>query len=265
MNIIPCFQTNSTCYKGTTKGVPVGICWHDAASGNPWLKRWVQPANDDPDRETLLRLLGKNLNKNDWNHMPKNTGVNAVIGKLASGAVATVQSMPWDFRPWGVGQGAKGSLNGVKPNAAGEPQPFWIQFEIADDAWSNAARDYTLGKRDYCEAVYQEAVELTAYLCGLYGIDPAGTYTYKGVKVPTILCHKDAHALGFGSDHKDVDMWFAHYGLSMAKARQDVIKAVRAASTKIYRVQVGAFRNPDYAASYLQQVRRHFPDAYIKE
>jgi hypothetical protein len=36
-----CMMTQSTCYKGTTQGTPVGILWHDTAAGNPWLSRYV--------------------------------------------------------------------------------------------------------------------------------------------------------------------------------------------------------------------------------
>ena len=45
-----------------------------------------------------------------------------------------------------------------------------------------------------------------------------------GVKVPTILCHADAHALGFGSNHGDVNHWLPKFGKSMQTARQDVAK-----------------------------------------
>ena len=43
-----------------------------------------------------------------------------------------------------------------------------------------------------------------------------------GVSVPTILCHADSHALGFGSNHGDVNHWFPKFGKSMATARADV-------------------------------------------
>lgn len=36
MNLIQCFQTHSTWYKGSRRnGKPVGILWHDTAAGNP--------------------------------------------------------------------------------------------------------------------------------------------------------------------------------------------------------------------------------------
>ena len=70
--------------------------------------------------------------------------------------------------------------------------------------------------------VYREAVELTAYLCKLYHIDPNGTAPCGGVTVPTILCHADSYRLGLGSDHEDVLHWFSKYGKSMATVRAEV-------------------------------------------
>ena len=128
--------------------------------------------------------------------------MNAWIGKLADGTVAAVQTMPWDYRPWGCGSGSKGSCNSG-----------WIQFEICEDGLKDAA---------YFAKVYQEAVELTAYLCRLFGIDPNGTAQCGGVTVPTILCHADSHRLGLGSNHGDVLHWFPKFGKSMATVRADV-------------------------------------------
>ena len=84
---IVCMQTQSTCYKGTTVGKPVGILWHDTAAGNPKISRYVQPSDNDPKRAELLKLIGTNPNKNDWNHIYREAGLNAWIGKLADGTV----------------------------------------------------------------------------------------------------------------------------------------------------------------------------------
>ena len=197
-----CMMTQSTCYKGTKKMTVKGVLWHSTGANNPTLKRYVQPDDGAPDRAELLSKLGTNANKNDWNHIDTQAGLNAWIGKLADGSVAAVQTMPWDFRPWGCGSGSKGSCNSG-----------WIQFEICEDALTDA---------DYFAAVYQEACELTAYLCTLYGIDPKGTADCSGVTVPTILCHADSHKLKLGSNHADVTHWFPKFGKSMETARDDV-------------------------------------------
>lgn len=117
-----CMQTNSTCYKGTKRLEAVkGVLWHSTGANNPYLKRYIQPSDNAPDREKWLKLLGKNQYNNDWNHIYRQCGMNCWIGKLADGTVTTVQTMPWDYRPWGCGSGNKGSCNSG-----------WIQFEISN-------------------------------------------------------------------------------------------------------------------------------------
>lgn len=213
-----CMMTQSTCYKETTKGKPVGILWHDTAGGNPYLKRYVQPDDNASNRAELLKLLGKNQYNNDFNHIVRYAGLNCWVGKLADGTVTTVQTMPWDYRPWGCGGGSKGSCNGTTGG------PFWIQFEICDDG-------YKTGTKDYFEKAYKEACEITAYLCQKFNINPNGTVDYKGVKVPTILCHWDSYKLGLGSGHTDIYTWFNKYNKDMTTVRKDVTNLLKGTST----------------------------------
>lgn len=202
-------QTQSTCYKGTRKMPPKGVLWHSTGANNPTLKRYVQPSDVKPPedsytKEQWLAILGKNKYNNDWNHIEHQAGLNCWIGKLADGTVTTVQTLPWDYRPWGCGSGSKGSCNSG-----------WMQFEICED---------NLTDKDYFEAVYKEACEITAYYCKMYNIDPKGTVVHEGVTVPTILCHYDSYKLGLGSNHGDVDHWFKKYGKTMDTVREDVAK-----------------------------------------
>ena len=199
-----CMQTQSTCYKGTGPMTVKGVLWHSTGANNPTLKRYVQPDDNATDREAWLELLGKNQYNNDWNHIERQAGLNCWIGKLADGTVTTIQTMPWDYKPWGCGSGSKGSCNSG-----------WIQFEICEDG---------LTDKEYFTKAYNEACEITAYLCKMYNIDPHGTVEYKGVNVPTILCHYDSHKLGLGSNHGDIDHWFPKFGKSMQTARDDVAK-----------------------------------------
>ena len=95
-------------------------------------------------------------------------------------------------------------------------------FEICEDG---------LTDKTYFDKVYKEACEITAYLCELYNIDPKGTVTVNGVKVPTILCHQDSYKLGFGSNHSDVTHWFPKHGKSMETARTDVAALMKKTTT----------------------------------
>ncbi len=204
---IQCIMKNSTCYKGTGKATPIGVLWHSTGANNPNLKRYVQPYETDSNYKEMIALLGKNNNKNDWNHIRRYAGVNAWIGKLANGSIASVQTLPWDYAPWGCGSGKKGSCNG---KVGGK---HFIQFEICEDSLADAT---------YFNKVYKEACELTAYLCKLYNLDPFGTVSVNGVNVPVILCHADSYKLGLGSNHGDIYHWFGKYGKTMDSVRRDV-------------------------------------------
>lgn len=213
-----CMQTQSNCYKGTRKMTVLGVLWHSTGANNKTLKRYIQPSDTKPAADTYskaewLKILGTNTNKNDWNHISRDAGLNCWIGTLADGTVTTVQTMPWDYRPWGCGSGSKGSCN-----------TGWIQFEICEDG---------LTDKTYFNKVYKEACEITAYLCKLYNIDPNGSVTVNGVKVPTILCHADSHKLGMGSNHGDINHWFPKHGKSMATARADVAALLKAAGGSV--------------------------------
>ena len=197
-----CMQTTSRCYKNTKKMTVKGVLWHSTGANNPTLKRYVQPSDNASDKEYWLNLLGKNLYGNDWNHISHSAGMNCWIGQLADGTVTTVQTMPWNYRPWGCGSGKKGSCN-----------DGWIQFEICEDS---------LNDKNYFDKVYREACEITAYLCKMYGLNPNGFSSVGGVKVPVILCHYDSYKLGLGTAHGDVYNWFNKYGKTMDDVRNDV-------------------------------------------
>lgn len=195
-----CMMRQSTCYNGTYQFQPKGVLWHCTGANNPNLWRYVQPDDNDPKRAELLQILGKNNYGSDWNHCYVSAGVNAWIGKAANGEVMAVQALPWSYAPWGCG----GAANNTH-----------IQFEMCEDALTDSV---------YFNKCYQEGVELTAYLCKLYGIDPLGSIWLNGRKVPTILCHYDAYNLGVGTGHYDVYNWFNKFGKTMDDVRNDVAR-----------------------------------------
>lgn len=216
MNLIKCYQANSSWYKNARCGsTPVGVLWHDTGAGNPNLKRYVQPHETDSNYQKMLSLLGKNKYNNDWNHIDHDAGLNAWIGLLEDGTVATVQASEWDKHPWGCGGGHFGSCNGyIKENGATTwVNQHWIQFECCDDGYKDEA---------YFKRVYKEACEFTSYICELYSIDPFGKVVFNGIEVPTILCHADSHSFGLGNNHGDVYPWFNKFGYNMDDVRRDV-------------------------------------------
>lgn len=221
-----------------------GVLWHDTASGETKLSRYVQPNDKNSNKDDLLNILGKNTGNNDWNRYSIPKGMNAFIGKDAKGNVTSVQTMPWNFIPLG--------------NAAGVPFACnlgWIQFEICDDGYKESK---------YLADCYIEACELTAYLCKKFGLNPQGqvdgitdpdidpafggkgpgeddtarwdnSYVKEyetwpkqayGIKrtLPVITCHKESGDNLAGSGHNDVYGWFSTFSLpqNMDRVRSDV-------------------------------------------
>lgn len=188
MNLHQLILTENACYKAGRKITVKGIMVHSTGANNPNLKRYVGP--DDG-------LLGKNQYNNHWNtYHPggREVCVHAFIGKLKDGTIATYQCLPWDHRGWHAG----GSANNTH-----------IGFEICEDGLTDAS---------YFKKVYQEAVELCAYLCKEYGL------TEKN-----IICHSEGYRQGVASNHGDVMHWFPKHGKSMDTFRADV-KALLTAS-----------------------------------
>ena len=190
---LECFMTNSMCYKNTTPMVIKGILLHSTGANNPYLKRYVQPTDDN---NLLIEILGKNQYGNDWNHIQVEAGVNAWIGLDANKTVRAVQTMPWDYMPWGCGAGPKGSCNNG-----------WIQIEICED---------DLRSESYFNAIYKETCELIAYLCKLYNLNPkAKAIAYNNLTIPVLLSHSASRDLGMGSNHKDIEHWFSMYNKTL--------------------------------------------------
>ena len=191
MNLRKCILTKNNCYKAGKEITPTGVMWHSTGANNPNLKRYVQP--DDG-------LLGKNNYGNDWNRPGLDVCVHAFIGLDKNGNVATYQTLPWNYRGW---------------HAGGSANNHYISFEICEDG---------LNDKSYFNKVYKEAVELTAYLCKLYKLNPRG----KNV----IICHQDGYRLGIASNHSDVYHWFKKYGKDMDDVRNDVAKLMDANTTE---------------------------------
>ncbi len=94
MEIVKYYQTNNPCYQAGRKITPYGIVVHSTGANNPNLKRYVGP--DDG-------ILGENKYGNHWNKPDANKCVHAFIGRVADGTVKIYQTLPWDYRCWGVG------------------------------------------------------------------------------------------------------------------------------------------------------------------
>lgn len=182
MNLHTCILTGNDCYKAGRTIVPKGVMVHSTGANNPRLSRYVAP--DDG-------MLGQPSSLH-WNQSGAGACVHAFIGRLADGSVASYQTLPWTMRGW---------------HCAGSANDTHISFEICEDGLTDAA---------YFAAVYREAVELTAMLCGAYGLDPLAD----GV----VICHQEGYQRGIASNHADVLHWFPRFGRSMDDFRADVAR-----------------------------------------
>ena len=200
MNLLKCLLTANDCYKAGQTIAPKGVMIHSTGANNPMLRRYVQPVAGDVDYADLMTKLGKNPNNNDWNRSGLRVCVHAFIGRLADGRVATVKTLPWNHRGWHAGNGT------TRPSA----NNTHIAFEICEDG---------LNDENYFALVYQEAVELTAHLCELYGLDPQAP--------ETVISHSEGYRLGMASNHGDVEHWFSKMGKTMDDFRADVAAAMK--------------------------------------
>lgn len=180
MRLYTAILTQNDCYRKGRYIRPRGVMVHSTGAANPWLRRYISP---DDGR------LGAPSSRH-WNQSGVGACVHAFVGKLADGSIAAYQTLPWNMRGWHCGRSGNDTH---------------IAFEICEDG---------LDDLGYFGDVYQEAVELTAYLCQLYHLDPQAD----GV----VLCHSEGYARGIASNHADVMHWWRKFGVDMDDFRADV-------------------------------------------
>ena len=164
---------------------PRGVMVHSTGAENPDLRRYVAP--DDGE-------LGRPSSRH-WNQENGEKCVHAFIGKLASGAVAVYQTLPWTYEGW---------------HCAGRANRTHIGFECCEDSLDPDKLECW----QYFQKVYEQAALLTAHLCSRYSLDPR----QPGV----VICHAEGHRLGVASNHADVLHWWPKFGRDMDDFRADV-------------------------------------------
>ena len=127
-------------------------------------------------------------------------GVSVCVHAFAQADGTVYQTLPWEVQAWHCGR------SGNRTHLA---------FEICEDG---------LDDRAYFTAVYREAVELTAYLCRRFGLDPLAD----GV----VLDHAEGNRRGIASAHGDVAHWFPRFGKSMDDFRRETAALLRRSSEK---------------------------------
>jgi N-acetylmuramoyl-L-alanine amidase len=177
------YLTKNDCYKTGDKITVIGLMIHSTGANNPRLARYV----DAPELD--------NVSSSHWNQ-PKPGGrsvcVHGFIG-LDGDKVATYQTLPWNHRGWGGG---------------GESNNTHIHVEICEGDLDDAG---------YFAKVYKEAVELFAYLCEKFNLNP----------MDDVITHSEGHKMGIASNHADVMHWFPKHGKNMDTFRNDILKEMQ--------------------------------------
>lgn len=200
--------TKNECYIREKIIQPKGVMVHSTGANNPNVSRYVpgdaEMGSSGKPRWNTYHASGTDIGPHQFIKNPKTKKcalcggsqkcVHAFIGKFADGEIGTVQTLPWNRRGW---------------HAGGEANDTHISFEICEDGLDDPV---------YFGKVYREAVELTAYLCRLYKLNPLAN----GV----VICHQEGYRLDVASNHGDVLHWFPKMGKTMDDFRADVARAM---------------------------------------
>ena len=207
MRLYKALLIRNDCYLRGRPIRPRGEMVHSTGANNPYLRRYIAP--DDGRLGTP--------SPRHWNQGGVGACVHAMIGKLADGSVATYQTLPWNMRGWHCGRSGNDTH---------------IAFEICEDG---------LTDEGYFQATYKAAVELTAYLCRRFNLNPLAD----GV----VLCHSEGYARGIASNHADVMHWWKKFGVDMDDFRADVAAEMQggedmteAQVRQIVRVEIAAYQ-----------------------
>lgn len=255
MDIITAYATKNDCYKRAQKMTPKGIVVHSTGANNPYLKRYV----DAPDE------VGVNQYGNHWNNpisvMGRSVCVHSFIGYDKNNKVRIANILPYNYCCWGVGA-IPYDKNGKELSSESDPRfdhfgpsfnynPAYIQFEMCEDG---------LTDKTYFAAVRDMAIDYCVYLCKEYNIP-----------VENIVSHKEAHALGYGSNHGDPDNWWSKHGYTMdmfraavkAKLNGQAVEQPSKEEKTLYRVQTGAFSKKANADALAAELKSAGFDTYI--
>ena len=191
--------TRNLCYVAYDVHDVRGVMIHSTGVNTPWLRSYVAP--DDG-------IVGGGPNNRGWN-TPTPAGrlvaVHAFVGRDEAGTIRAYQTLPWEIGGWHSGSADPDSEASRNANAN---RNGYIGIEMCED---------NLTGFDHLNDVYDKTVELTAYLCVRYKIQP---------EYPYIIGHAEGHRAGIASNHADPDHWFRRHGRTMDDFRRDVRERV---------------------------------------
>ena len=222
MNLIESILTKNPCYIAGSKIKVKGLMLHSVGCPQPSAMAFVK----------------------SWNSA--NNGIQACVhGFIDANTGDVYQTLPWEHRGWHAGGDANGTHIGVEMC-----EPDCITYTSgANFKCSDKAR-----AKSMVERTYKSAVELFAYLCKLYNLDPLAD----GV----IISHSEGHKRKVSSNHADPEHIWNQLGMgyTMNGFRKDVKSAM---NPSYYRVQVGAFSNKKNAENLLAELKKAGFEGFI--
>lgn len=234
MNLIQKIMTNNDCFKAGKKIAVKGLMLHSVGCNQPsamvFINQWNKPASQQGGRQVCVH------------------------GFIEPDGDA-FQCLPWNHRGWHGGGSSNNTHIGVEMT-----EPATIKY-IGGSSWNDLDPAKT---KAHVMGTYKTAVELFAFLCKEYNLNPLGD----GV----IISHKEGCARGVASNHGDPEHMWNKYGLTMNQFRQDVKNKMNAApgtpgqpttDDSLFRIQTGAFKNKPNAEALQGKLKALGFDTYI--
>lgn len=197
MKLVQSIMTKNPCYTAGRKITVKGLMLHSVGCPQPnasvFIKNWNTPSY----------------------------GTACVHGFIDGNDGTVYQTLPWNHRGWHCASGPKGSGNNTHIGVE-MCEPASIRYTGGSSfTCSNLSAARTSVKK-----TYEAAVELFAYLCKLYGLNP----TADGV----IISHREGHARGIASNHGDPEhLWNGLVmGYTMNTFRKDVKEKMQGGTVK---------------------------------
>lgn len=197
MKLVQSIMTKNPCYTAGRKITVKGLMLHSVGCPQPnasvFIKNWNTPSY----------------------------GTACVHGFIDGNDGTVYQTLPWNHRGWHCASGPKGSGNNTHIGVE-MCEPASIRYTGGSSfTCSNLSAARTSVKK-----TYEAAVELFAYLCKLYGLNP----TADGV----IISHREGHARGIASNHGDPEHLWNDLGMgyTMNTFRKDVKEKMQGGTVK---------------------------------
>lgn len=198
MNIIQSICTQSDCYReGKTIDVK-GLMIHSVGCPQPKAQPFI----------------------NNWNK----AGANACVHAIVEPDGDVYQLLPWNHRGWHGGGSSNNTHIGVEMT-----EPDTIKY-VGGATWKETGDG--ANTKTHVLSTYKYAVELFAYLCDMFSLDPLAD----GV----IVSHSEGHKRGIASNHGDVEHLWSKFGLSMTQFRKDIKEAMVINDTKVFTKIMGS-------------------------